>query len=173
MAYDQKTGERLRKSVTESLGKRKGLSENRMFGGLTFLVGGNMCCGVAGDELVVRVSHERSEALATRKHARLCDFTGRPMRGLVMIEKEGFKTSASLGRWVSEAVQYATSLPAKASKRPAKKTARKTAKKKAAKKKTTTKQIVAKKRTLTRSSPRRSRVESSSSKRSPCSPTSA
>jgi hypothetical protein len=113
MAYDEKTGERLRKSVKESLGKRRGLSESRMFGGLTFLVGGNMCCGVAGDELVVRVSHERSESLATRKHARLCDLTGRPMRGLVMIEKEGFNTAASLRRWVSEAVEHTTSLPAK------------------------------------------------------------
>jgi len=77
MACDAKTGERLRQALAERFGRRRGLRESRMFGGLTFLVNGKMCCGITGDELRVRVSHERSEILATRKHARLRDHRGR------------------------------------------------------------------------------------------------
>ena len=111
MAYDMATGERLRRAI----GARSGLSESRMFGGLTFLLNGNMCCGVAGDELIVRVDKERSVELALRKYARLCDITGRPMRGLVMVEREGFRTAATLRKWVEEAVTFTSSLPKKKS----------------------------------------------------------
>ena len=110
MAYDERAGERLRRVI----GHRPGLSESGMFGGLTFLLRGNMCCGIAGDELVVRVDRDRSLELARRRHARLCDITGKPMRGLVTVSKEGFRTAASLRRWVDEAVEYTSSLPAKA-----------------------------------------------------------
>ena len=109
MAYDQATGERLRRAI----GVRKGLTESGMFGGLTFLLNGNMCCGVAGEELVIRVEKERSVELASRKHARLCDITGRPMRGLVMVEHAGFRTSASLRKWVEEALTFTSTLPKK------------------------------------------------------------
>ena len=109
MAYDEKAGERLRRAI----GRRPGLSESAMFGGLTFLLRGNMCCGIAGDELVVRVDRDRSLELARRKHARLCDITGKPMRGLVQVKNEGFRTAASLRRWVDEAVEHTSRLPAK------------------------------------------------------------
>ena len=109
MAYDQATGERLRRTI----GVRKGFTESGMFGGLTFLLNGNMCCGVAGDELVLRIGKQRSVELASRKHARLCDITGKPMRGLVMVEREGFRTAAALRKWVEEAVTFTSSLPQK------------------------------------------------------------
>ena len=109
MAYDQAIGERLRRAV----GVRKGLTESGMFGGLTFLLNGNMCCGVARDELVLRVERERSVELASKKHVRLCDITGKPMRGLVMVEREGFRTAAALRKWVEEAVEFTSSLPRK------------------------------------------------------------
>ena len=109
MAYDQATGERLRRAI----GVRRGLTESGMFGGLTFLLNGNMCCGVAGDELVLRIEKERSVELASRTHARLCDITGKPMRGLVMVEREGFRTAAALREWVKEAVAFTSSLPKK------------------------------------------------------------
>lgn len=109
MAYDEKTGERLRGAVDGT----RGLEESRMFGGLTFLVNGNMCCGIAGDELIVRVDWDRAEELATRKHARPCDITGRPMRGLVTVSPAGFRTAAALRGWVGEAVAHARSLPTK------------------------------------------------------------
>lgn len=112
MAYDVKTGERLRKAVAGT----KGLTESRMFGGLTFLVNGNMCCGVANDDLMIRVSHERSDEIVKRKHARACDFTGRPMRGIVLVSPAGFPTAARLERWVGEAIDYASTLPKKAKK---------------------------------------------------------
>jgi TfoX/Sxy family transcriptional regulator of competence genes len=121
MAFDEKAGERLRRAV----GEARGLSESRMFGGLTLLINGNMCCGIAGDELVIRVDRDRSETLSQKKHARPCDITGRPMRGLVTVSPEGFGSAATLRRWVSEAVDHASSLPPKVPKKSKKKTAKK------------------------------------------------
>lgn len=106
MAYD----ERLASRVRALLADREDVSERKMFGGLTFMVGGHMCCGVNGDELIVRLdpAHE-AEALA-RAHARPMDFTGRPMRGFVTVRSEGLK-GERLGRWVEEALAQAKSLP--------------------------------------------------------------
>lgn len=137
MAYDERAGERLREAIAGT----RGLTESRMFGGLTFLVNGNMCCGIAGDELVVRVDWDRSEVLAERKHARPCDITGRPMRGLVTISPRGFKTAASLNGWVREAVGHASSLPPKAKK---KSSGRQKVSKRKASKKTARKKGIAK-----------------------------
>lgn len=106
MAYD----ERLAGRVRALLADREDVSERRMFGGLTFMVGGHMCCGVNGDELIVRLdpAHE-TEALA-RPHARPMDFTGRPMRGFVTVRSEGLE-GRRLDRWVKEALARADSLP--------------------------------------------------------------
>lgn len=109
MAFDEGLATRVR----EQLAARIDIDERKMFGGLTFMLAGNMCCGVAKDELMVRVGVEReAEALGDR-HARPCDFTGRPMTGLVTVSTEGFRTDANLQRWVEMAVAFASSLPPK------------------------------------------------------------
>lgn len=108
MAYDEKLAARVRTLLSD----RTDVSEREMFGGLTFMVAGHMCCGVSGDELIVRLDPDREDdALATR-HARPMDFTGRPMRGFVTVQPQGLK-GARLPRWVREAVARAESLPPK------------------------------------------------------------
>ncbi len=84
-----------------------------MFGGLTFMVGGHMCCGVAGDELVVRVGKAGAREAVKRPHARYCDFTGRPKKTMVSITPEGFESDEALNGWVRQAVEFAGSLPPK------------------------------------------------------------
>ena len=84
-----------------------------MFGGLTFMVRGHMCCGVAQSRLMVRVDPETYDRLLAEPHARPMDFTGRPMRGLLFVEPTGTATSSALGRWVARAVKHAESQPSK------------------------------------------------------------
>lgn len=108
MAYDEKLAARVR----AVLARRTDVSERKMFGGLTFMVGGHMCCGVNGDELIVRLDPDREDDALERPHARPMDFTGRPMRGFVTVEPEGLN-GAQLKRWVQEAVAGAESLPPK------------------------------------------------------------
>jgi TfoX/Sxy family transcriptional regulator of competence genes len=107
MAYEEQLAARVR----TLLANRADVSERKMFGGLTFMIGGNMCCGVNGNELIVRLDPDEDEALA-RPHARPMDFTGRPTRGFVTIRPDGLK-GARLNRWVQEAVARAESLPSK------------------------------------------------------------
>jgi len=74
------------------------------------MVAGHMCCGVNGDELIVRLDPDHEDDALARPHARPMDFTGRPMRGFVTVKAEGLK-GAQLNRWVREAVARAESLP--------------------------------------------------------------
>jgi hypothetical protein len=106
MAYDLKLAARVRRLLSD----RDDVSERAMFGGLTFMVGGRMCCGVNQDELIVRLHPDDAPAALARPHARPMDFTRRPMRGFVTIGPEGLK-GAALRRWVSLAVSRAASLP--------------------------------------------------------------
>ena len=84
-----------------------------MFGGLAFLLGGHMCVGVVGDELMVRVGPHAHEEALRQPHARKMDFTGRPMKGFVYVGREGFESDAGLRRWVARGADFAASLPAK------------------------------------------------------------
>ena len=81
-----------------------------MFGGLTFMVGGHMCCGVNGDELILRLGPDAEDKALMAPHARPMDFTRRPMRGFVTIAPAGLK-GKSLDRWVAHAITHAESLP--------------------------------------------------------------
>jgi len=108
MAYDEKLASRVRALLAD----RSDVREQKMFGGLTFMVGGNMCCGVNGDELIVRLDPEREDEALARPHARPMDLTGRPLRGFITVAPGGLK-GERLGRWVREAVARADSLPPK------------------------------------------------------------
>lgn len=87
--------------------------ERKMFGGLAFMVRGNMCCGVVGGELMVRVGADAHGQLAAEPHARPMDFTGRPMKGMLYVGAPGTDADADLRRWVERVVAHARSLPPK------------------------------------------------------------
>jgi hypothetical protein len=109
MAYNERLAERIRKH----LGKRAGLTEKKMFGGIGFLLKGNMCCGVHGADMIVRIDPEDTDAALSRPHTHVFDLTGRPMKGWLLVRPKGLASAAMLGRWIEVAVSYAGSLPAK------------------------------------------------------------
>lgn len=109
MAYDEELAERVR----ASLGAVKGVTEIRMFGGLCYTIRGNMAVGITGEDLMVRMAADTAEAALKEPHARLMDFTGRPMKGFLYVGPEGLRTQKMLERWVGRGVDYASSLPAK------------------------------------------------------------
>jgi len=109
MAYDEGLAQRLREHFAET----RGVSEKKMFGGLAFLLRGNMCCGIVGDTLMARVGPDKYAAALQRPHAREMDFTGRAMRGLVYVDPEGFESDKDLRTWLALAEKFATSLPPK------------------------------------------------------------
>ena len=109
MAYDQDLARRIR----ELLAGSPGLEEKRMFGGVGFLLQGNMACGVHGDELIVRVGPVKDTEALAEPHTRPFDMTGRPMAGWVMVAPGGFTGKEDLQRWVERGLQFARTLPAK------------------------------------------------------------
>jgi TfoX/Sxy family transcriptional regulator of competence genes len=104
MPYDEKLAARVHRLLSD----RDDVTERAMFGGLTFMVAGHMCCGVNKNELIVRLDPDDSDAALTRPHARPMDFTGRPMRGFVTVAADGLNGPA-LKRWVDIATAHAES----------------------------------------------------------------
>lgn len=111
MAYDEDLAERVRSVIGTPFDERK------MFGGLAFMLGGNMACGIVGDELMVRVGAEAYEDALSRPHAREMDFTGKAMKGMVYVAPTGLKNKRSLSAWVKRGVDHASSLPPKSARR--------------------------------------------------------
>lgn len=109
MAYNEELVTRIR----DLLEDRVEVEEKRMFGGLTFMVNGHMACGVSNDILVVRVGADHYEDALRVPFARECDFTGRPLKGMVMVDRRGFNSPGDLQAWVDRGVRFARSLPAK------------------------------------------------------------
>ena len=89
------------------------LVEKKMFGGIGFMVRGNMACGIHKDSLVVRVGPERYRDALAKAHARPFDITGRPMTGWVLIAPAGCNSDADLSQWVQWGVEFALTLPPK------------------------------------------------------------
>lgn len=109
MAYNVRLAQRMR----ESLAEINDLEEKKMFGGVGFLIQGNMACGVNGDDIIVRVGPERYEEALSHPSTRPFDMTGRPMSGWVVLSTEGVMDEADLKRWITLGVEYARTLPAK------------------------------------------------------------
>ncbi len=109
MSYDEKLAARIR----TLLDSNPGLSERKMFGGIAFMINGNMCCGVTGKDLMLRVGAADYEATLALPYARPMDFTGRPMKSMVFVGPAGTKNSKSLSAWVDRACAFASSLPPK------------------------------------------------------------
>ncbi len=109
MAYDEALAERVRRMLSE----HQGLTEKKMFGGISYLLGGKMCCGVIKDDLVVRVGPERYEEALAEPHARPMDFSGRSTRGFVYVDPDGYRTNEALAEWVKQAADFVASLSKK------------------------------------------------------------
>ena len=108
MAYDEALAARIR----GELAALDAVTEKEMFGGLAFLVAGNMCVGVAGDDLIARVGKSGSDAALERPGARPFDMTGRPMAGWVLVAPAGIEGKA-LGGWVRTCLEFVRTLPPK------------------------------------------------------------
>ena len=109
MAYDEGLATRVR----DVLGDQPGLAEKKMFGGLAFLLHGNMACGVRGDDLIVRMAVEEADAALEEPGARPFDMTGRPMKGWLLVAPDGHAEDDDLRRWVDRSLAHAGSLPPK------------------------------------------------------------
>lgn len=110
MPYDEDLASRIR----ELLGPEPGLTEKRMFGGLSFLVGGNMAVAASGEGgLLVRVDPAQSDALVETTNARPMEMRGREMKGWLRLDSADVRTRPELERWVELGAAYARSLPAK------------------------------------------------------------
>ena len=109
MAYDEPLAERIQALI----GKRRGVTEKRMFGGLAFMLNGNMCCGVVNDRVMLRLGPEGADEALKAPHAEPMDFTGKPMKSMVYLRPEGYEADADLERWVETAMRFAKTLPAK------------------------------------------------------------
>ncbi len=111
MAYDEGAAHRIREAL-EAL-QPPGFVEKKMFGGIGFMVQGNMACGINGDRLIVRIGPERYEEALGRADTVPFDITGRPMKGWVMIVPDGYESDDDLNDWVQKGVGFALTLPAK------------------------------------------------------------
>jgi hypothetical protein len=109
MAYDEGLAQRIR----EQLADEPGIIEKKMFGGLTFMAGGNMACGVIGNELMARVGPAGHDPALERPGARPMDFTGRPMKGFLIVAPEGIDSDEELAAWLAECLAFARSLQPK------------------------------------------------------------
>ncbi|GAA3846627.1 TfoX/Sxy family protein [Streptomyces coacervatus] len=109
MAYDEGLAERIR----QHLGADPDMAEKRMFGGIAFLLHGNMAVGVSGDDLMVRVGPDATDAALARPGAQLFDMTGRPMRGWVVVDSSALTEDEALAEWIDEGYTFAAGLPPK------------------------------------------------------------
>ena len=110
MAYDEELADRIR----EAIGSEPALTEQKMFGGLAFLIGGNMAVGASGQGgLLVRVDPAESDALVESTNASLMEMRGRQMRGWLRVDAEDVRDDRELAAWVERGTGYARSLPAK------------------------------------------------------------
>lgn len=109
MAYDEKSAVRIR----EILKGKSGVAEKKMFGGVAFLLDGKMFVGIQKDELMARVGPEQHNKAVSQRHARPMDFVGKPMKGFIYVKPAGFKTKASLKKWVDWCEDFVKGLPKK------------------------------------------------------------
>lgn len=109
MAYDKGLAQRIR----EQLQGRPDVEEKKMFGGLCFMVSNHMCCGIMDDALLARVGPDRYDESLSKDHVTQMDFTGRPMKGFVVVEAAGLSSDSELAEWITTCLNFVKSLPPK------------------------------------------------------------
>lgn len=113
MAFDESLAGRIR----DVLAHRTNIEEKKMFGGLGFLLHGNMLVGVWKDALIARIGPDAQDDALREPHVRRFDITGKPMKGWVLVESEGVENDEPLKKWVDQATKFVRTLPAKSEKR--------------------------------------------------------
>ena len=109
MAFDETLAARIR----TALARKKGINEKKMFGGICFMLNGNMLVGVWKDSLIVRLGDEEGEAALLEPHVKPFDIAGRAMKGWAMVAHEGIEGDDQLKRWIQRAVKFVGELPRK------------------------------------------------------------
>ena len=109
MAFDEQLAAQVRSHLEDA----RGVVEKKMFGGVAFLINGNMSVGIHKGELIVRIPPEETDEALKKPGARLFDITGRPMKGWILVGGKGIKDATARGAWVKRGVDYASSLPKK------------------------------------------------------------
>jgi TfoX/Sxy family transcriptional regulator of competence genes len=109
MAYDEKLAERISTILKETTS----FVERKMFGGIGYLIKGNMACGVYKDDLIVRLSRIDYDQALLKPHVSLFDITGRPMKNWITVKPKGVESDKELRRWVEQGVKFAETLPEK------------------------------------------------------------
>jgi len=109
MAFDAVLAARIR----PHLASVAGVTEKKMFGGIAFMVNGNMACGVHGDNLIVRLGSDIGSRVLSEPHVRPFDLSGKAMTGWIYVEPAGYKTEQDLKRWIQQGIAFAQSLPGK------------------------------------------------------------
>ncbi|OGO35963.1 MAG: RNA methyltransferase [Chloroflexi bacterium RBG_16_57_11] len=109
MAHDERIAQRAREEMQDL----PGFTEKKMFGGVGFLLWGNMACGVNGDDFIVRVGKDGNDEALSQPHTRVFDMTGKPMPGWILVRPEGVNSQADLRRWIDRGVKFTLTLPPK------------------------------------------------------------
>ena len=109
MAYSASLAQRIR----QVLNHQRGIAEKKMFGGVGFLLHGNLCVGIWKNSLIARLGPEQADAALQQPHVRAFDITGRPMKGWVMIEPDGIDTDEQLADWIRLSEEFVGALPRK------------------------------------------------------------
>lgn len=109
MAYDEELAERVREALADAADYR----EQKMFGGVAFMVSDHMVCGIAGGDLMVRLGGEGAAHALAEPHVRPMEFTGRPMRSIIRVSPGGLGSDEELTRWVEAARAFVATLPPK------------------------------------------------------------
>ena len=109
MVYDEGLAQRIREYLIET----SGVSEKRMFGGIAFMVNGNMTVGVVKDDLMVRVGKDYYDQALQEDFTREMDFTGRPLRGMIFVSAEGISDDNVLHYWINRGLEFTQTLPPK------------------------------------------------------------
>ena len=109
MAFDEILAGRIR----DALARKHGIEEKKMFGGIGFLLNGNMLVGVWQDSLIVRLHPDRYDDALQQSHVREFDITGKPMKGWVLVEPDGIEDDENLADWIEQATKFVKTLPKK------------------------------------------------------------
>jgi TfoX/Sxy family transcriptional regulator of competence genes len=113
VAYNEELAERVRAVLAD----RSDVEEKKMFGGLSFMVAGQLCCGVLKNDLIVRIEPAEFETLVAQPHVRPFDFSGRPMQGMVYMDNSGLADPEVLLTWLRRGTDYVAAHPAAAKRR--------------------------------------------------------
>lgn len=109
MAYDEFLAERVRRTI----GRERGITEKKMFGGLAFMLHGNMACGIVGEKLMLRLGEDGAGSAMREPHVKPMDFTGKPIKTMAFIDPEGIEGEGELAHWIDKALAFTRALPEK------------------------------------------------------------